>query len=248
MATGSGKTLIMAGLILYLYQKGYRNFLFFVNSTNIIDKTRDNFLNDTSIKYLFTKNFSWVDKKITLQEVENFQTTANDSISICFETIQGLHSRLNNPRENSITYEDFQDQKVVLISDEAHHINVETKSGSQLSKEEKAERNSWENTVNKIFAANSQNFRIDGYSKEVKVLQTDAEPFERALQALLLSQYRRKIFEKNGHVIKPVILFKSKTIKESEEFQDAFIKGIATLTSDNLGEIEANIKDEFLIK
>ena len=30
MATGSGKTLIMAGLILYLYEKGYRNFLFFV--------------------------------------------------------------------------------------------------------------------------------------------------------------------------------------------------------------------------
>jgi type III restriction enzyme len=55
MATGSGKTLMMAGLILYLYEKGYRNFLFFVNSNNIIDKTRDNFLNDISIKYLFNK-------------------------------------------------------------------------------------------------------------------------------------------------------------------------------------------------
>ena len=43
MATGSGKTLIIAGLILYLYEKGYRNFLFFVNSTNIIEKTKDNF-------------------------------------------------------------------------------------------------------------------------------------------------------------------------------------------------------------
>ena len=31
MATGSGKTIIMAGLILYLYERGYRNFLFFVN-------------------------------------------------------------------------------------------------------------------------------------------------------------------------------------------------------------------------
>ena len=28
MATGSGKTLIMAGLIFYLYKKGYQNFLF----------------------------------------------------------------------------------------------------------------------------------------------------------------------------------------------------------------------------
>ena len=50
MATGSGKTLIMAGLILYLYEQGYRNFLFFVNSTNIIEKTKDNFLNPSSIK------------------------------------------------------------------------------------------------------------------------------------------------------------------------------------------------------
>ena len=27
MATGSGKTMIMAGLMLYLYKKGYRNFM-----------------------------------------------------------------------------------------------------------------------------------------------------------------------------------------------------------------------------
>src|SRR5699024_9867087 len=51
MATGSGKTLIMAGLMLYLYEKGYRNFLFFVNSNNIIQKTKDNFLNEQASKY-----------------------------------------------------------------------------------------------------------------------------------------------------------------------------------------------------
>ena len=31
----SGKTLIMAGLNFYLYEQGYRNFPFSVNSTNI---------------------------------------------------------------------------------------------------------------------------------------------------------------------------------------------------------------------
>ena len=36
MATGSGKTLIMAGAMLFLYEQGYRNFLFFVDSTNTI--------------------------------------------------------------------------------------------------------------------------------------------------------------------------------------------------------------------
>ena len=53
MATGSGKTLIMAGLMIYLYKKGYRNFLFFVNLANIVQKTKDNFLNAASSKYLF---------------------------------------------------------------------------------------------------------------------------------------------------------------------------------------------------
>lgn len=52
MATGSGKTLIMAGLMLYLYKKGYRNFLFFVNLSTIVKKTEDNFLNDASKKIL----------------------------------------------------------------------------------------------------------------------------------------------------------------------------------------------------
>ena len=34
MATGSGKTNIVASTILYLYEKGYRDFIFFVNTTN----------------------------------------------------------------------------------------------------------------------------------------------------------------------------------------------------------------------
>ncbi|MCE8168105.1 MAG: DEAD/DEAH box helicase family protein, partial [Candidatus Moeniiplasma glomeromycotorum] len=281
MATGSGKTLIMAGLILYFYQQGYRNFLFFVNSTNIIDKTRDNFLNDTSIKYLFNKSISFEDKKISIQEVDNFQTTNDDNIiNICFSTIQGLHSRLNNPQENSLTYEDFSEQKIVLISDEAHHINVETKSRLQLSKEENEEVVSWEKTVNCIFNANSQNilleftatidfnnpnilnkyagrliydyplkdFRMDGYSKEVKVMQMDSKPFDRALQAVLLSQYRRKIFEKNELLIKPVILFKSKTINESKVFEEEFIKSVRTLTTEKITEIKANSKNQTITK
>ena len=39
MATGSGKTLVMAALILYYYKQGYRNFIFFVNQNAILGKT-----------------------------------------------------------------------------------------------------------------------------------------------------------------------------------------------------------------
>jgi type III restriction enzyme len=99
-----------------------------------------------------------------------------------------------------------------------------------------------------IFDYPLKQFRIDGYSKEVKVLQTDVEDFDRALKAVLLSQYRRKIFEKNRKMIKPVILFKSKTISASKDFQEEFVRNIITLHSEKLSKIEANAKDEFIVK
>ena len=71
-----------------------------------------------------------------------------------------MHTKLNTPRENSITYEDFEDKKIVLISDEAHHINVETKKG-KLSKSEKEVLISWESTVTKIFNANIDNYLLE---------------------------------------------------------------------------------------
>ena len=73
MATGSGKTLIMAGLILYLYEKGYRNFLFFVDSVNIIEKTKDNFLNPLSSKYLFKETIHFKSVRVDVTPVPNFE-------------------------------------------------------------------------------------------------------------------------------------------------------------------------------
>lgn len=269
MATGSGKTLIMAGLIIYLYERGYRNFLFFVNSSNIIEKTRDNFLNPLSSKYLFANHININGEQIRIREADNFQGVNSADINIVFSTTQGLHSRLNRPQENGLSYEDFEDGKIVMISDEAHHINAETKRGKELNKEEIESIVSWESTVSRLFSSNAANvlleftatmdvtnpeieqkykdklifdyplreFRKDGYSKEVKVSQADMTPFERALQSVLLSQYRRKIFEKHRILIKPVILFKSKTIKESQSFFETFATGIRKLKAAQLEKI-----------
>jgi type III restriction enzyme len=280
MATGSGKTLVMAGLIIYLYRQGYRNFLFFVNSTNIIEKTRDNFFNSKSSKYLFADNIFIGEKKIRVKEVNNFQAANQEDINIVFSTIQGLHSRLNAPKENCLTYDDFKETKIVLISDEAHHINAETKKKNELNKDEIEDILSWECTVNQIFNANEANallefsatvdlsnpqieakyndklifdyplkqFRIDGYSKEVKVLQADLSKFDRALQGILLSQYRRKVFEKYKKLIKPVILFKSKTIKESQEFFDEFVERFKKLKASDLEKINNSNTDEAIAK
>ncbi len=151
MATGSGKTLIMAGLILYLCAQGYRNFLFFVNSTNIIEKTRDNFLNSASVKYLFNQEIRIGNRRVRISPVENFEAVNPDDINICFTTIQKLHSDLNSERENALTFEDFRKHKVVLIADEAHHMNVKTRAQGELFE-------SWENTVERIFTQNEDNW------------------------------------------------------------------------------------------
>ena len=261
MATGSGKTFVMAGLMLDLYKRGYSNFLFFVNSTNIIEKTRDNFINVASSKYLFTNGLTINGSTVRIQSVTNFQGANPANINISFTTIQGLHQQLSMPHEDSLTLEDFKSQKVVLISDEAHHINVDTRR--QRGQMEIIESASWETTVDRIFRVNPANilleftatmdfadeniankyltklifdyplkeFRKDGYSKEVSVLQVDSGLLDRALYSVLLSQFRKKIFLKNGLQVKPVILFKSKTIIESEQFESEFVACIEKLDS-----------------
>ncbi len=260
MATGSGKTLIMAGLILYLYEKGYRNFLFFVNSTNIIEKTKDNFLNNLSKKYLFSHKIFFNNKHIQIKPVNNFEGIGGEDINICFTTIQKLHTDLHNEKENSLTFEDFKDKKIVLISDEAHHGQVKTK---QKALSEKLEKPNWENTVEKVFKQNTGNllleftatmnflnknivekyknkiiykyelkeFRNDGFSKDVELFHTDTDKKERILQAIILSQYREEVATKHEIFLKPVILFKAqKTIAQSEENKKLFHEIIDNLS------------------
>jgi len=239
MATGSGKTLIMAGLILYLYDQGYRNFLFFVNSTNIIEKTKDNFLNPRAAKYLFSEDIHFEGKRVAVTEVGNFEGIHEGAINICFTTIQKLHSDLTTAKENALTFEDFKTKKIVLLADEAHHINVQTKN--QLVLDMAAQKPTWENTVENIFTANQNNllleftathdyetsamvekyrnkviyrydlanFRNDRFSKEVVIVQSDFDLRQRILQALILSQYKQEVGAKNGINLKPVILFKA---------------------------------------
>lgn len=255
MATGSGKTLIMAGLILYLYEKGYRNFLFFVNSTNIIEKTKDNFLNPLSSKFLFAEDIAFGSKRVRIMQVDNFEGANSKDINICFTTIQKLHSDLTTEKENAITFEDFKKQKIVLIADEAHHMNTKTKSDKELFE-------SWENTVEGIFKQNGDNllleftatldythknivekylkkvlyrydlreFRNDRFSKDVYIVQSDFDEKERIIQALILSQYKQEVAARRRINLKPVILFKAqKTIEQSKVNKANFHKLIENL-------------------
>jgi hypothetical protein len=46
--------------------------------------------------------------------------------------IQGLFSDFHNEKENALTIEDFKENKIALIADEAHHINASTKKQTEF--------------------------------------------------------------------------------------------------------------------
>nr|WRE09756.1 DEAD/DEAH box helicase family protein [Helicobacter pylori] len=159
MATGSGKTLVMAGLILECCKQGYQNFIFFVNSTSILEKTKLNFTDGASSKYLFSENININDENTEIKSINNLNESYNGAINIYFSTIQGLFSLFTKAKENAITLEDLKDQKLVFLADEAHHLNTETKK--KLNDSEASEKRNWESVVKLALEQNKDNLLLE---------------------------------------------------------------------------------------
>lgn len=275
MATGSGKTLVLASNILYLYkEQNKQNFIFFVNSDAIIKKTKDNLTNTNSLKYLFRKEGIVIDgNQIDIQIVDVFPSLPDPhTIYLKLTTIQKLHLDLTEPRENSLTFEGLEELEIVLLADEAHHINAWTRRDKRKLNTKEQEERTWENTVNRLLKLNPANrlleytatidltkdvlfekyrdkivyqydlrqFMRDGYSKNVMLLRADEEDRNKMLNSVLLSQYRKYVARDHGIDLKPIILFKSNLIKNSQNAQEKFINLIKGLEAEELKEIIEN--------
>lgn len=266
MATGSGKTNIIAASILYLYERGYRDFIFFVNTNNIITKTKENLVNKYASKYLFAEQIRIQNVEVEINVIKDtFDSAKSEAINILFTTINKLHGDLETTiKENSITYDDFTNRKLVLIADEAHHLNADTKS-------EKETEQNWEQTTRNLLNTNRENilleftatqdledqkigvkykdkiiadyplikFREDRYSKDIKLISDNLDDKQRMLQAVMISEYRRLIAQKELNLsIKPVILFK--TVKNTDNIDtifEEFVKLIDDLSVEKIDEI-----------
>ncbi|WGN90357.1 DEAD/DEAH box helicase family protein [Ligilactobacillus faecis] len=262
MATGSGKTDTMASVILYMYvEYGYQNFVFVANTNAVVSKTRENFLNDNSPKYLFNTPISIDGQRVEIRAVNRFPVVQKPGIIyLKLTTIQSLANELGSSRENGLTYEELKKNKLVVLADEAHHFNASTKS-------QKVEEKSWEILLDKVRNSNSDNrqfeftatididkelvyekykdkivykydldkFMNDGYSKNVYRLEAQNEDSVKMLNAVLLSQYRKRIAQKVGvENFKPVILFKSNRVANSIQAKDDFLEMIAELNAEKL--------------
>ena len=280
MATGTGKTLLMAASILYYYKKGYRHFLFFVNQKNIIDKTENNFIESTHPKYLFAEKIIIDAKTIAIQKVENFSDEPQ-GIEIKFTSIHKLYNDIHIEKENQMTLDNLLEKKIVMLADEAHHLNTDTaknkgdmdwqKPLKNTASEAEVERKGWEHTVNQLIlqkngqSKNNKNILLEftatipdkeavkkkyqnkiiyqfelkdflraGYTKQINLISSSMGKKKRILQALLFNWYRHQIALKNEIAnFKPVILFRSKTIEESEKDYERFIRQIDNITKDD---------------
>lgn len=271
MATGSGKTLVMAGLMLWLYRQGYRRFLFFVHSTHIIRQTTANFTEPATAKYLFRAPIHIDGRPVRILPTHTFDEADPAHINVKFTTIQQLHLDLTATREQAPTLENLREERLVLIADEAHHFSSGTRK-ADLSR-------SWEETVERVHRLHPENvlleftatldldhpdirhkyaqrilyrydlrhFRQDGYSKEIQLVRSHYDERERILQALVLHLYRQELAIRYGLNLKPVILFKARrTIRESEANKERFHRLIATLNATAIRQLRRSARTELV--
>ncbi|MGX7347933.1 DEAD/DEAH box helicase family protein [Aerococcus vaginalis] len=278
MATGSGKTDLMAALILYLYEHAqYQNFLFVVNATSVLNKTIANLINSRSDKFLFKNTIEIKGKRLNIVRVNRFPTRPQPNfVYIKFATIQSISNDLARPKENTMGLREYSKNKVVVLADEAHHYSAATK------KAEKDDENSWEYAISSILDSNDDNqlleftatvnldddkiyskyegkiiyqytldqFIMDGYSKNVRRIQSSNTDKDNMLNAVLLSEFRRQYaLHMYGAHIKPVILFKSPKIDVSNSAEQTFNNMIENLTVEKLSKFinlqQRNESEEF---
>ncbi|EFP0984351.1 DEAD/DEAH box helicase family protein, partial [Campylobacter jejuni] len=210
-------------------------------------------------------------KNIEINIINNLSESKDDCINIYFTTIQALFSLFKNERENSLSFEDLKDKKLVFLADEAHHLNSDTKS-----KNENEIKEGWEAIIKRAYESNNENllfefsatipqefnvlekyqdkiiyeytlreFCKDGYSKRIFLVKYDNDSLEhRFLGAVLCSLYRELLAQKYNIVLKPVVLFKSESIKESMQNQEKFIDFIDNLESLHIEDFYKNINKE----
>lgn len=267
MATGSGKTDLMAALILYLYQEhNYQNFLFTVNTNSVLMKTEDNLVNAESEKYLFNEKIEIDGNTIAIKKVERFpRLTQANTIYIKLSSVQKVSDDLFTIKEGTMGLSDYERHPVAVLADEAHHYSASTKS-------EKDAENTWESAINKILNARNNEeqknllleftatvdfekeaiynkyrdkvvyryplskFMLDGYSKQVKRIETSASDEDKMLNVVLLSQFRKYRAQIEGVTgnFKPVIMFKSAKVDISLAATKTFNALIADLNASKL--------------
>lgn len=211
MATGTGKTLVMASVVLYLYEKGYRNFLFLVHQIQIKDQAVKNFTDYKFEKYLFNPKGIKIDgRNVDVRAVESIADANRNSINFMFFSTSLLYNRLREDRENGLTAEDFVNNNVVMIADEAHRLNVDTRS---KNKKDIEEVKNWETAVMTAIRAREENMLLE-FTATVDLAN---EAIHTKYQDKLVHRYDFLEFNKDGYSKDVKFLFNQEAHQEDQK-------------------------------
>ena len=234
MATGTGKTLLMAAVILYYYKQGKNKFIFFVNQNNIVGKTEDNLTNPLHNKYLFQPNIVIDDAIVNIKKVDTF-SNYDDAIQIVFTTIHALHNSVYKVKEDSLFLEQLQKDNIIMLGDEAHHLNAATKKKkgqletdlifelSEKASQEQVEK-SWEHTVIQLIlnkGKKEQNFPNQNALIEFTATVPNEEVVKRKYLSKIISKFDLKDFMTQGYA-KEINLVSSSFSKRKRVLQALF--------------------------
>lgn len=162
MATGSGKTDVMAASILALYkEKQVKRFLFTTNLKSVLNKTFDNLIDDLSEKYLFSPRIiidGFTVKIVHVGENEDFPEIEPNTIYIKIASIQTLSNQLDESkaREGRSSLDNIASENIALLVDEAHHFNANATVQKIESKQNPAAFESTMDTIRNTVKSNSK--------------------------------------------------------------------------------------------
>lgn len=249
MATGSGKTDIMAAIIIYMYLYVHINkFLYTVVPSAIVSQIKNNFINPSANKFLYTGNpvtGENCNHAINIQQVSDFPHVGfNDTIYIIMVTTDKLHSDWKYPKENGISKSDLYDQKIVILGDEAHHFNSATKNG--LTKKQKEENSTLEGTLLGIQGACNYCMQLgftatpnQNHNKAVAKKYSSEIIYDYDLSKFMNQRYSKNVYDIKSHSDNPI--FKPNNIQNPQNISvDDIRRMISAVLMSQARKIEAN--------
>ncbi|HFZ9567215.1 TPA: DEAD/DEAH box helicase family protein, partial [Streptococcus agalactiae] len=155
--------------------------------------------------------------RIRIEQVKQFPKISKENvIYIKLDTIQGIASDLFTEKENTMGLTEYKENKTVILADEAHHYSASTKKEKdderswertiELILESNVENRLLEFTAtidleNKhvyekykdkiIFRYSLDKYILDGYSKNIRRIQSSNKDIDNMMDVILLSEYRR---------------------------------------------------------
>src|SRR5699024_2208101 len=200
-------------------------------------------------------------ERIEIRQVDTFpKTQSKNTIYLKLATVQRVAADIYTQKENSMGEEDYAREKMVILGDEAHHYSASTKSERETEKSwenaistilnanednrlleftatiDLENKNVYEKYKDKVLYRYAlDRFIQDKYSKNVKRIQSSNTDVDNMLNAILLSEYRRRYaLEVHKVNMKPIIMFKSQRVMASNEAHEKFNSLVEGLTVDSL--------------